>query len=411
MMMMMMMQTLSHPHPPPPPPLAKMPGRRAPVLSRFLGFICGLQLAYVIIIGFRSIDPSSLPSVRLSGGSGGENETLLPIHPIFGLVQSYPASPKQHDSTRRRTVLSLTATPAEMDRLHDLISTLLQYSPYEQLFDAIHLSIPHESSRFPDLQYPSLTDLQRMYTDKRIILHRLDDFGPLTRYIGPLAYEKHSDTAIVILDIDSQGMEWQIRGRSYDQHPTPVRDLVQLVHYSNQLDPAAMWCLAGEDFFVNEAGQVTAAWDTFPRHNTTDMIRNDHDVENSERVSWNLVHFCRGVGGLLFRPRQFREFWYNQTAYHESCYWDDDRWVAFQMERLGVDRKALHLLPRRNMVAHAYSHLFSRRHRAMNFHGRRLGAISGLTKLNAKLESDQTCTKAWIQHHNETFPTAKARYQ
>jgi hypothetical protein len=400
-----MMKVLSHPHPP--PPLAKMPGRRAPVLSRFLGFICGLQLAYVIIIGFRSIDSSSLPSARL-----GDSETLqlLPIHPIFGLVQSYPASAMHHDPTRQRTVLSLTATPAEMDRLHDLVSTLLQYRPYEQLFDAIHLSIPHESSRFPDLPFPSLGDLQRMYTDKRIVLHRLDDFGPLTRYIGPLAYEKHPDTAIVILDIDSQGMDWQIRGLSYDQHPAPVRDLVQLVQYGNQLDPTAMWCLAGEDFSVDEAGQVTAAWDTFPRHNTSHMIHdNDHD-DDSEPVSWNLVHFCRGVGGLLFRPRHFREFWYNQTAYHESCYWDDDRWVSFQMERLGVERKALQLPRRNQIVAHTYSRLLSRR-RGM-LHGRRLGALSGLTKLNAKLESDQTCTKAWILHHNETFPTAQAaRYQ
>jgi hypothetical protein len=406
--MMMMMKMLSHLHPP--PLLAKMPGRRAPVLSRFLGFICGLQLAYVIIIGFRSIDSSSLPSVRLSGGSGGESEPILTIHPLFGLVQSYPASTKQHDPTRQRTVLSLTATPAEMDRLHDLVSTLLQYRPYEHLFDAIHLSIPHESSRFPDLTYPSLADLQHIFTDKRIILHRLDDFGPLTRYVGPLAYERHPDTAIVILDIDSQGMDWQIRGHSYDQDPAPVRDLVQLVQYSNELDAAAMWCLAGEDFLVDEAGQVTATWDTFPRHNASNTIRNDdHHDDDSEQVSWNLVHFCRGVGGLLFRPRHFREFWYNQTAYHESCYWDDDRWVGFQMERLGVDRKALHLLPRRNMVAHTYSRFLSRR--GTMLHGRRLGALSGLTKLNAKLESDQTCTKAWIRHHNETFPTAQARYQ
>jgi hypothetical protein len=392
-----MMKILSHP----PPPLTKMPGHRAPVLSRFLGFICGLQLAYVIILGFRSIDSSSLPSVRHGGG-----ETLTLLHPMFGLVQSYPTS-AEHDPTRYRTVLSLTATPAEMDRLHDLVSTLLEYAPYEQLFDAIHLSIPHESSRFPDLPYPSLTDLQRTYTDKRIVLHRLGDFGPMTRYIGPLAYEKHPDTAIVIIDIDSQGMDWQIRGRSYDPNPAPVRDLVQLVQYGKQLDPAAMWCLAGEDFFVDDAGQVTAVWDTFPRHNTSNDINNDVHDDDNERLSWNLVHFCRGVGGILFRPRQFREFWYNQTAYHKSCYWDDDRWVGFQMERLGVDRKALHLPTRRKAVPHLYSRLLRRR----AIHGRRLGALSGLTKLNAKLESDQTCTKAWMLNHNETFPTAQARYQ
>ena len=60
----MIMKTLSHPHPHLPLPLAKMPGRRSPVLSGFLGFICGLQLAYVIIIGFRSMDSSNPPSVR-----------------------------------------------------------------------------------------------------------------------------------------------------------------------------------------------------------------------------------------------------------------------------------------------------------------------------------------------------------
>jgi hypothetical protein len=192
---------------------------------------------------------------------------------------------------------------------------------------------------------------------------------------------------------------------------TENRDLVRLVQYGSQLDPAAMWCLAGEDFYLDEAGQVTAVWDTFPRHNTrNDDNDNQGSDDRSEPVSWNLVHFCRGVGGLLFRPRRFREFWYNQTAYHESCYWHDDRWVAFQMERLGVDRKVLHLPRRNNMVAHKHSHFLSSRGRSM-LHGRRLGALSGLTKLNAKLESDQTCTKAWIRHHNETFSTAQARYQ
>jgi hypothetical protein len=279
-----------------------------------------------------------------------------------------------------------------MDRLRDLVSELLRHRPYN-VFEAIHLSIPHESSRFPDFQYPSLSELKNIFFDKRIILHRLEDYGPLTRYLGPLAYEKHPDTAIVIIDIDSQGMDWQIRGHSVDPNPKPLHDLVQLVRHGSQLDPAAMWCLAGEDFSVNEAGQVTPAWDTFPRHNSTSTSGDEH-----ERVSWNLVHFCRGVGGLLFRPRQFRDFWYNQTAYHESCYWDDDRWVAFQMERMGIERKALHLPPR------VVDMMPWGQRRVM--HGRRLGALSGLTKLNAKLQSDQTCTKAWIFHHNESFPTA-----
>jgi hypothetical protein len=48
------------------------------------------------------------------------------------------------------------ATLAEMDRLHDLISTLLPVPSLRTALDAIHLFIPHESSRFPDL--PTLID-------------------------------------------------------------------------------------------------------------------------------------------------------------------------------------------------------------------------------------------------------------
>jgi hypothetical protein len=376
--------------------------RRCPVLFIFLAFVCGLQLAYVIIFALQAMDSSGSLNLKLGGGP---NSNLFAFrtsqhHPLFSLVQSYPVNPRQ-DAIQRRTVLSLTVTPAEMDRLQDLVKELLHHHPYA-IFDAIHLSIPHQSSRFPDQPYPSLETLQTMFNDSRIVLNRLHDYGPLTRYLGPLAYEQHPDTAIVIIDIDSQGMDWQIRGRSY-QRAEPVRDLVQLVEYAQALDQAAMWCLQGEDFAVESSTtayndsnitttlvNIKAVWDTFPMHKTDD----------NTGVTWNLVHFCRGVGGVVFRPRQLVNFWYNNTAYHESCNWDDDRWVSFQMEQLGVQRKALHLVHRDVWTTKAPS-------KRSPPHGRRLGSLSGLTKLNAKLHSDQTCTKAWLKRHNTSFPTAR----
>lgn len=205
------------------------------------------------------------------------------------------------------------------------------------------------------------------------------------RYLGPLSFEQNPDTRIVIFDLDTNGIT-----------NNNLLDLTRLIYASSVLDGNAMWCHQGENFCMNQYNQTKSVWDTFPLERTGD--------ENT----WNLVHFCRGVGGLLVQPKHFNDFWWNQTDYHESCFWDDDRWVSFQMERQGIAMKVIHDTEQYNVTS-----LLLRKRRQQdaqqqqqqsNSHHRRLGS---LTRVTNKLKSAQTCPVAWLNQHPETYPTAR----
>ena len=331
-----------------------------------------------------------------------------------------------------------------------------------------------------------------------VLLHRLNqDLGPLTRYVGPLLYEQDPETAIVIFDVDSQHMDYQLRGqvppirslRASQRKDTPRvvhgvpmtmtktsnnedrHDIVELVSISKKIDTDSIWCTQGEDFVITNGDQgqevVRSVWDSYPSVPVPALNsrylwwqRPTKDIS----YSWNQVDFCRGTGGVVFRPKHFFRqlpqqqdivssdtrytrptslqssstassseglddlagrdsseeqpinkdssgFWYNQTAYHESCLWDDDRWVGFQMERMGVPLKVLHRqweVPVTDSMRKEATGGESMSN-SVAVH-RRLGALSGLTALNERLQSDQACTLAWMHQHPKQFPTAQ-RYQ
>jgi hypothetical protein len=124
-----------------------------------------------------------------------------------------------------------------------------------------------------------------------------------------------------------------------------------------------------------------------------------------------LSPFLGGVGGLLFQPKHFLDFWWNQTDYHESCFWDDDRWVSFQMERQGIAMKVIHDTEEYNVSSLLLSSSSMRAAKQqqqqqlqVNSHHRRLGSLTLVTE---KLESARTCPIAWLNQHPETYPTAR----
>jgi hypothetical protein len=308
---------------------------------------------------------------------------ILPAHHhlIAGLIRSYPNS-DHDDPTQRRNSITFSAVPKEIPRLQTFVRAILKFmtlDPFET-FDAIHLCIPDRPLRSVDT-YPSTQKLQELFTDPRIIIHRLSlDYGPMTRYLGPLAYEHHPESAIVLLDIDSNAT---------DNH---TQSIVHLVYASRHLDESALWCLQGENFAMNEFQQVKPNWDLFP-------------VVSEGTYLWNHVHFCRGVRGMLFKPQHFADFWYNQSDYHESCFWDDDRWVSYQMERQGFPRKVVHVpTPKIKTLSPMDSHGTAYNNKEKSSHHRRLGS---LTDVNKFLQSDQTCPVAWLTKHPDTYPTVR----
>jgi hypothetical protein len=318
--------------------------------------------------------------------------------PMGGLVRSHPNG-DQHDPTQRRNSITFTTMPDEIPRLQLTVNTILDFMTLdpENTFDAIHLCVPDRPMRSKDA-YPSTLKLQAIFTDPRIIIHRLPDYGPMTRYLGPLAYEKHPESAIILFDVDSNDLTYDLNF-DYDESGSlnHTRDIIHLVHAARNLDESAMWCNQGENFAMNEFLQVRPNWDLFPR------------TLAAGNYSWNHVHFCRGVGGMLFKPKHFVDFWYNQSEYHESCFWDDDRWVSYQLERQGFPLKVVHVpeaptdsaTPNSKETRTRYSKAGNKK----SSH-RRLGS---LTEKNFALQSDQMCPVAWLTKHSDAYPTARVR--
>ena len=290
-----------------------------------------------------------------------------------------------HIRSEQRVVLSFTVVPSEIPALVHLVQTLLQRESY-LLFDAIHVCIPWMPLRQPTngASFDTTADLlSQLPSSPRIILHRLPDVGPMTRYIGPLQYEQHPSTRIVIFDIDSDHMDFA----STAAGDMDVANISLLVHASLTVDPDAVWCNMGQDFAYHQ-GTVQTVWHSSP-------------AVNEQTFKWNHVHMCRGVKGLLFQPRFFDDFWYNQTDYHESCFWDDDRWTSFQFERQHIPRKEVHSLEWKD----SYIQLPTRKTTSITTSSsstsrRRLGSLSNV---NNELKPEQTCAPAWLEQHPETF--------
>jgi hypothetical protein len=372
----------------PPPSLPKWEWNRqqGTLLAQVLLFGVMVQVVLAVIF-LHSIPPHGEDRSATIGPLIESASPGLPVHhPITGLVRSYPNG-DHHDPTQRRNSITFTTMPNEIPRLQIIVRAILEFmtADPENTFDAIHLCIPDRPMRSQDT-YPSTLDLQAMFTDPRIIIHRLFDYGPMTRYLGPLAYEMHPESAIVMFDIDSNDLAYDLDEDADKYH---TRDIIHLVHASRHLDESAIWCNQGENFVMNEFQEVKPDWGIFP-------------VIAEGRYSWNLVHFCRGVGGLLFKPKQFVDFWWNQSEYHESCFWD-----SYQMERQGFPLKVIHV-PKTTPIESSVMASSSGAAAANNEKSshRRLGS---LTDVNKFLQSDQTCPVAWLTKHPDTYPTARVK--
>jgi hypothetical protein len=384
-----------------PPSVPKCHRQQGTLLAQVLLFGVLVQVVLAVIL-LHSIPPHGEGRSLLLEDAYARIGPLIqspgvPVHhPMDGLIRSYPNG-DHHDPSQRRNSITFTTMPDEIPRLQITVKAILEFMTADpkNTFDAMHLCVPDRPMRSEDA-YPSTPELQAIFTDPRIIIHRLPDYGPMTRYLGPLAYEKHPESAIILFDIDSDDLTYDL-GTDYDLNTDDfnhTRDIIHLIHASRHLDESAMWCNQGENFAMNEFQQVRPDWGLFP-------------VTPQGNYSWNHVHFCRGVGGMLFKPKHFVDFWYNQSEYHESCFWDDDRWVSYQMERQGFPLKVVHV-PKTPIASAMASSSKTGNITASNEKSshRRLGS---LTEKNKSLKSDEMCPIAWLTKHPDTYPTARVR--
>ena len=110
--------------------------------------------------------------------------------PVF-LVQSFTKG--HHNPQLQRSVLSFTTVPSELTNMMHMIKRIVTDVQYN-IFDAIHINVPWTALRFQKEHFPtSLQILDLFPNDPRIIINRLMDHGPTTRYFGALGYEQHPD--------------------------------------------------------------------------------------------------------------------------------------------------------------------------------------------------------------------------
>lgn len=113
---------------------------------------------------------------------------IISLWIILGVItapHTYPINPKKKTC---RTVCSLTTRPFQPYYFKDVLDSLVEQ------FDAVYLTLPyisHKGIKYPEISHPGVT-----------IVRPEKDYGPITKFFGPLDIEKDPDTLIVILDDD-----------------------------------------------------------------------------------------------------------------------------------------------------------------------------------------------------------------
>ena len=109
---------------------------------------------------------------------------------------------------------------------------------------------------------------------------------------------------------------------------------------------------------------------------------------------WNEVEIFRAVNGVAIRRKWFDDIWYNATDYDLGCFWTDDHWFSFNMERQNVSIKLIH----------DYQQSIREQQSENNEKQRRLGT---LTQVNNGLKSDPSCTIAIMKKHPSIWKNAR----
>jgi len=282
------------------------------------------------------------------------------------LMPSDPSSSAPHLEPSR-TVMTLTAVPSEIPLL---VNQTLNNLLFKQslVVDVIYLNIPYIQLRDGNALYPSTNDLQNMFPQDRVVIHRiLGDCGPTTRYLGAIELESNPEAIVMTMDHDP----WNV-----DQSTVQ-----QLVEYA-QFDAESVWTVWGENMVWNP---VTGYW-------AVDYWRYPLVINESRHRSWNEVEILRAVNGVAFRRKWLDDIWFNATDYHIGCFWTDDHWFSFNMARQGVSIKLIH----------DYAQSVREREERLRseMEHRRLGT---LTEVNSKLNSESECTISIMQHHDDVW--------
>jgi len=203
-----------------------------------------------------------------------------------------------------RTVVSLTTIPGRVKHIPSIVDDLKKQI-YE--VDQIYVCIPYHSRR-KNILYPTLPD--DWNPDPKVRVVRCQDFGPATKLLGCVAFEKDPNTRIITID---------------DDHTYEPKTIKTLVNYSQHFPS---YCVAFQAMDQNLRGA------SCPKY-----------VNPSE----SLVGYLEGFGGALYVRRyitpEMIEFY--QTLPMSSFLSDDltiSTWLQMQNVKL---MKICDLVPQR----------------------------------------------------------------
>eukprot|EP01084_Bolivina_argentea_P083121 150508_1 len=258
-----------------------------------------------------------------------------------------------------RVVVSISATPNEIQtNINSTINWILGADQTYKI-DAFYLQIPYMQIRNNNKLYPTTSKLKTLFPQEKIIINRLFvDYGPMSRYIGIMDLETDPETIIISFDIDITRKQ-------------KVNNFISKFVKHMKYDPNSWWTMHGESVVFNVSKQeiIGRKWQTSPI---------EYDDENE--IAWDIRTIFRATGGIAYKRKFLDNLWYNATEYYIGCFWDDDHWMSFNLNRKGIMIKIIQKYVR--------DHQSQRR--------RRLGS---LTKINSKLNSPKLCPENIMKVH------------
>ena len=185
-------------------------------------------------------------------------------------------------------IISLTSIPSRFKYLHMVCHTLGIQGDYK-----IWLNIPWKYNRFPDeeINIPELKD--------NVIINRCKDYGPATKYLGPIE-GGCTDDIMVVVDDDTA-------------YPP---NLCKYMSFLHEKDKSA-WCVSGFriDEYIKGNGRV-------PRYD-----RQEIDV-------------TEGYGGVLVRTEWMKKVLDEYPKWKGITY-NDDVIVSSILAKHGISRKSI----------------------------------------------------------------------
>ncbi len=218
-------------------------------------------------------------------------------------MSSSTSSASHHN---KRIIVSLTSIPPRLATLHQIAERLLNQTCF---IDKIYFNIPHQYKNERIVIPTSLSEfILRHDLDKRIVINRCKDYGPITKLMATLEKERPTDDFICIMDDD-------------------------ILPEFNAIETLILRCQKGTA--VSFSGwNIGKGWSKFQS-----IINNIKD----EEVDW-----IQGTSLIVMRLNDLDKkvlLNYPEGEIGELFRRNDDHWICYNLELKGIKRVSVGYTP------------------------------------------------------------------